>query len=352
MADFITDLYKQIGENDENQDVSDWLNTGVIQLNKAIGGSYDKGLPVGRIIEIFGAESCGKTLLATFAIKETQKKGGLGVFLDYEHAFSSSRAVALGMSTDPNQWIYRQPESAEEGFGIVEKIVELARKYDATKPITIVMDSVASMMTKAELASEYDVEESNAKEKGKSMANMKTKLSLPSFLSPALKKMAGIVNKTNITLIFLNQVRDNPGVMYGDKETTPGGRAMKFYASVRIKLRKGEKIKGDDGDIIGQVVEAEVIKNKVSAPFRKAEYNGSFTEGIDLHATLLNEAVEMGLIEKAGAYLVGLDGKKLYRSVMEKAMRAEPKVYDALLSSVMKHVKVKEVVAEEMETAA
>lgn len=329
MSDFITDLYKSIGNNTEIQDVSDWLDTGVLQLNKAIGGKYDRGFPVGRIIEIYGGESSGKTLISTFALKSTQERGGLAVFLDYEHAFSLNRAKALGLADAPEKWVYRQPDTAEEGFQIIEKVVELARKYDAKKPITIVVDSVASMMTKAELEADYDE------------SNMKTKLSLAALLSPSLKKLASLVNKSNITLIFLNQVRDNPGVMYGDKESTPGGRALKFYASVRIKLRKGDKIKGSDDSIIGQRVIAQVVKNKVAPPFSEAEYDGSFTEGVNLVSTLIDALLDEELLTKAGAYIQLPDGSKKYRSVLEKELKADKAKYDALLKSVLDAEKVK-----------
>lgn len=316
---FLEDVVKAIGENDCNMDVSDWLNTGVIQLNKAIGGSYDRGFPVGRIIEIFGAESSGKTLLATFAMKETQERDGLAIFLDYEHAFSMSRAKAIGLSDDPTKWLYKQPDTAEEGFQIIEKVVELARKYDTKKPITVVVDSVASMSTKAELEADYDE------------SNMKTKLSLAALLSPALKKLAALVNKSNITLIFLNQVRDNPGVMFGDKESTPGGRALKFYASVRIKLRKAEKIKDGD-DVIGQKVVATCVKNKVSAPFVEAEYDGSFTEGINLSSSLIEEALKVGIITKNGAWIEHVDGKKYQKKKLEELISEDPDEYMKLLS--------------------
>lgn len=319
---FVDDVYKAIGANDENQDVSDWLSTGILQLNKAIGGSYDRGFPIGRIIEVYGAESCGKTLLATFAIKETQDKGGLGIFLDYEHAFSSSRAVALGMSVEPGKWIYKQPETAEEGFALIEKIVELARKNDTKRPITVVIDSVASMSTQSEVDAGFDE------------SNMKTKLSLAAIMSPSLKKLASLVNKTNITLIFLNQVRDNPGVMYGDKESTPGGRALKFYASVRIKLRKSDKIKDSNDVIIGQKVIAQIVKNKCFDPFREAEYEGSFSEGVNLYTSLIDEAEEVGVLKKSGKYLTMPDGTNKYRSQIEKEMRADVTKYESLLDAV------------------
>lgn len=261
----------------------------------------------------FVVHNCGKTLLATFAIMETQARGGFGIFLDYEHAFSLSRAVALGMSDDPMKWIYKQPTTAEDGFKIIEKVVELLRKDDISKPITIVVDSVASMMTEEEMKADYDE------------ANMKTRLSLAVVLSTSLKKLSSLINKTNVTLIFLNQTRDNPGVMFGSKEKTPGGNALKFYASVRVKLTKTGKIK--DGDkIIGENVTAQVIKNKVAEPFGTADYISDLKEGINLYSSHIEEAINIDMLPKSGAWLEW-DGKKYYKSQLETLFRDDVDEY-------------------------
>jgi protein RecA len=318
MMDLIEQIYKGIGENDSNQDVSDWLTTGYLPLNEAISGTPENGFPVGRITEIFGGESSGKTLLATMAMIETQKKGGIAVFLDYEHAFSLKRAETLGLRDDEGTWVYKQPDTAEQGFKIIDFIANKVREADSDKHVTVVVDSVASMMTEDEMKADYD------------QSNMKTKLSLPALLSPSLKKLAKLINDTNVTLIFLNQVRDNPGVMFGDKEKTSGGRALKFYCSVRIKLTKSGKIK--DGDrIIGENVKAQIVKNKVSEPWRTAQYTSSFTEGINLYVSHIDALIEDEKIEKSGAYLVWGE-KKYHRSKLEALMREDAEEYQKLLS--------------------
>ncbi len=261
MSDFIDKILREIGANDCNQDVSGYLSSGFLPLDFALSGRYlGGGFPMGRISEVCGPESSGKTLIATMAMIETQRRGGLAVLLDYEHAFSLSRAVQLGLKTDRISWIYKQPESAEQGFKITELICNIVSQEGLDKPVTIVNDSVASMVTKEEL------------DTGIGDENMRTRLALALCLSTNLKKITNAINRTNVTLIFLNQLRENPGVLFGDKETTPGGKALKYYASCRVKLHKCGKIKGEDGEIIGEGVRAQVTKNKVSEPFREAEY--------------------------------------------------------------------------------
>jgi len=316
----IDKIYKEIGENDLNQDVKDWLGSGFLPLNECISGKYDGGFPVGRITEIFGAESCGKTLLATMALIETQKKGGIAVFLDYEHAFSLSRAKQLGLNDSKDQWIYKQPETAEDGFKMIEAIANAVRDADSSKYITVIVDSIASMMTKEELDADYDE------------STMKTKLSLASVLSASLKKLASLVNKTNITLILLNQIRDNPGVMFGEKEKTSGGRALKFYCSTRIKLSKIGKIK--DGDkIIGEKVVAQIVKNKVFEPFKTCEYISNFKDGIDLVGSHIAYAKDLGLLGSTKGW-VEWAGKKFRENELINALKDNEEEYNKLLQII------------------
>lgn len=323
---FMDKLIKKIGESDYNQDVSGWLSTGILPLNYAVSGDYfEGGLPMGRISEVFGPESSGKTLIATMAMIETQRRGGLAVFLDFEHAFSIKRAVQLGLVTNRDQWIYKQPETAEEGFQIVEFICDMVGKEGITKPVTIVKDSVAAMITAEEAEKEIGEE------------NMRSKLSLASCMSSNVKKIAKAINKTNVTLIFLNQIRTNPGVMYGDPTKTSGGNALKFYASVRIKLHKGSKIyEGGkkDNDVLGEEVSAEVIKNKVAIPFRRADYISSFTEGVNLHRTHLECLKDMGQVVVSGSWYSLADGTRLGQGVenAEKAIRENPALYEQMMS--------------------
>ena len=315
--DFIDKIYKEIGASDLNQDVSDWLSVGYLPLNKAISGKYSGGLPVGRITEIFGAESSGKTLQATIAMIETQRRGGLAVFLDFEHAFSIRRARTLGLDDDPKKWIYKQPETAEQGFSIIELIANMVRESDSEKYITVVVDSVAAMMTQEELDTGYGE------------GNMRTKLSLPAVMSTSLKKLGKLVSKTNITLIFLNQTRSNPGVMFGDKEKTTGGNALKFYASTRIKLVKKGKVK-DGEEVIGENVEAQVIKNKVFEPFGVANYIGHFKEGISLAMSHMVALFEMGKLGSSKGWYEW-EGKKYRAKELEALLKSDSAEYEAFL---------------------
>jgi protein RecA len=313
------EIFKLIGGSDSNQDVKDWLTTGVLPLNHAMSGSYfDGGFPVGRISEIYGGESSGKTLMATIALIETQRKGGLAVFYDFEHAFMVSRAITLGLDTDSNKWIYKQPETAEKGFSDIESIATLMTKHDPTRHVTVVIDSVASMVTEAEMKAGYED------------SNMKTKLSLSALMSPALKLLAGLVSRTNVTLIFLNQTRTNPGVMFGDSESQPGGKAMKFYASLRIRLSKTGKIKEGD-KIIGENVRAQCIKNKVHIPFEIATYQSNFETGIDLETTHINYLKELGALGDSSGY-VEFEGKKRRVKELAKMCRDDKKINDKLIA--------------------
>lgn len=317
--DWIDKIYDELGESDANQDVKDYLSTGYMPLNYALSGRYeDGGFAVGRCTEVFGPESCGKTLLATMAMIETQRRDGLAFMLDYEHAFSLARARQLGLSIDKMKWIYKQPVTAEQGFGWIETTSNIIREANSEKFITVVIDSVASMVTKEEADAGYDG------------VNMKVKLSLASVMSQSLKKLTAVVNNSNITLLFLNQTRDNPGIMFGDKKITPGGNALKFYASVRVKLTKIGKIKNGD-QIIGENVNATIIKNKVTEPFRECEYQGSFKEGINLYGSHIDALIELGKLGDSQGY-VEFFGEKMRSKELEKICREQPEQYEKLLS--------------------
>lgn len=322
--EFLKKIYKEIGESDANQDVSDWLSTGFLPLNKTISGRYDGGFPVGRISELYGGESSGKTLLATMAMIETQKKGGLALKLDYEHAFSLRRAIQLGLDPDPKKWIYKQPETAEQGFQIIEFVANAVRQAGNPMFITCVIDSVAAMQTEEELKAGYDE------------ATMKTRLSLAACLSTSLKKISALVNKTNITLLFLNQTRSNVGVLYGDKEKTVGGNALKFYASVRAKLAKQGKIKDEENKelIIGENVAAQIIKNKVWEPWRTCEWVTHFTEGINLELSHMNFAKEIGMLGDTKGYLE-FDGKKYRAKDLEQTLKKDREMYARFLQEII-----------------
>ena len=316
MEDWIKNLHEVTGGNDFNQDVSDWLGTGYLPLNKAISGRYDGGFPVGRITEVYGGPSSSKTLLATMAMIETQRKGGLAVFLDHEHSFSIARAQQLGLSIEPQNWLFKQPMTAEEGLGIVKTVCELVDAKGSTKHVTVVIDSVAAMVTKEEL------------EVGLDGGNMRTRLSLAAAMSSGLKKVISVVNRHNVALIFLNQVRLKPGVMFGDNESTPGGEALKFFASVRIRLSKGAKVKETSdpkSEIIGEKIYAKVIKNKVYRPFQQVEWTSDFSFGIDLDTSHVEALVAMGKLQSKAGF-IELEGKKYRQRQLVAYMKDEPGV--------------------------
>ena len=322
-VDYVKEIEKKLGPPEEIEEVSGFISTGILPLNHILSGTYTGGIPVGRITEIFGGESSGKTALATMVLAETQRKGGVAVFLDFEHAFDARRARVFGLNTEcKSTWIYRKPESAESAFKGIEGIAELAEAGVIKKDITIVVDSVAAMTTLAELEADYDE------------MNMKTNLSLSMVLSRCLKRVASVISKHNITLIFLNQTRDNPGVMYGDKEKTPGGKALKFYASTRVKLTKVGKIIGDDKDVLGETIKATVIKNKVYRPFRECGYSSSFTIGVDLIGTHVNFADALGLLGNTKGW-VEYNGNKMRRKELVAKMKEDKAEYDAFLNYIL-----------------
>jgi len=312
-------IHKEIGENDANQSVSDWLSTGYLPLNKIMSGKYDGGFPVGRITEVYGAPSSGKTLMCVMAGIETQRKGGIFVFLDYEHAFYMDYAVKLGLDTDPEKWIYKQPTTAEDGFKIIEFICNHVKRSPSLKHITIVLDSVASMIPKEMLDAGLDGQ------------NMRTKMALASLASCALPPITTAINKSNVTLLCINQTRTNPSVMYGDKTTTPGGESWKFYASMRVKVSKSGKIMdAEDDSQIGENVTATIVKNKTAPPFQTCKYNSSYTEGIDLYTSHIQALDDLGLLgDKTGWY--HLDGKNYRLDDLILAAREDVEVYMKLL---------------------
>lgn len=318
--EFMKGVYKDIGESDFNQDVYGWLDTGIKPLNHALSGLYSGGIPMGRVTEIAGAESTGKTALATHVAVETQKKDGIVLFLDYEHAFSIARAKKVGLSIDPTKWIYKQPNTAEEGFGIIESIAERADKVKLERPITVIVDSVACMPTVEEMKADF-----------KDM-NMKTNLSLAMVMSRSLRKIVPMINKTHITLLFINQLRDNPGAMYGPKTKTPGGKALKFQCSVQVRLSKIEKLYKDKSnkEIIGEVVKVVNKKNKVYIPFKECEYISDFKTGIDFIATHVRYAAKLGLLGDSKGW-VDWDGQKMRKDELTDILTSDKEAYNKFL---------------------
>ncbi|MBQ8902735.1 MAG: recombinase RecA, partial [Oscillospiraceae bacterium] len=251
------------------------LPTGSIGLDMALGIG---GLPKGRIIEIFGPESGGKTTVTLHAIAEAQKRGGIAAFVDVEHALDPVYAKALGVDVD--QLIVSQPDTGEEALDIMETLVR-SGAIDI-----IVLDSVAAMVTKAEIDGDM----------GDSFVGVQARL-----MSSAMKKLTAVIAKSNTVAIFINQIREKIGIMFGNPETTPGGRALKFYSSVRIEVRKGEAIK-EDGETIGARTKCKVIKTKVAPPFKTCEFDMIFGHGISRMGELVDYATELDIIKKSGAW--------------------------------------------------
>ena len=312
----LKDIEKQFGENAimklgaEDHMKVDVTSSGSIALDVALGVG---GYPKGRIIEIYGPESSGKTTIALHAIAEVQKKGGRAAFIDAENALDPVYAKKLGVNI--NELLISQPDSGEQALEICDALV----KSEAID--IVVIDSVAALVPQAEIDGEM----------GDSHVGLQARL-----MSQALRKLAGTLNKTNTTAIFINQLREKVGVLFGNPETTPGGRALKFYATIRLDIRRGEQIKMGD-QVLGNRTNIKVVKNKVAPPFKSASVDIMYGEGISHEGELVDVGSEIGVLEKSGAWYaykgekIG-QGKENVKATLREnpdmALEIEQKIYE------------------------
>ncbi len=304
----------KLGDNSVEE--VDVIPTGSISLNAALGVG---GFPKGRIIEIYGPESSGKTTLAIHAIAEAQKRGGIAAFIDAEHAFDRFYAEKLGVDVD-NLWI-SQPDNGEQALEIAEQLIR------SSAIDIIVIDSVAALTPKAEIEGDM----------GDNKVGLHARL-----MSQALRKMTSAISKTNTTCIFINQLREKIGIMFGNPETTTGGNALKFYASVRLDIRSIGKIKDGD-EVIGNQVRVKIVKNKVAPPFRKAEFDIMFGEGISKSGEIIDLGVELGIIKKSGSWFSYNDTRLAQgRDAAKKVIEDNPELAEELEGLVFEALKDKE----------
>ncbi|WP_076792103.1 recombinase RecA [Chlorobium sp. KB01] len=290
------------------------ISTGSMTLDFALGVG---GLPRGRVTEIYGPESSGKTTLALHVIAEAQKDGGIAALVDAEHAFDPSYARRLGV--DINSMLISQPESGEQALSIVETLVR-SGAVDV-----VVVDSVAALVPQAELEGEM----------GDSVVGLQARL-----MSQALRKLTGAISKSSCVCIFINQLRDKIGVMYGSPETTTGGKALKFYSSIRLDIRRIAQLKDGD-EIIGNRTKVKVVKNKVAPPFRTAEFDILYGEGISVIGELIDLAVEFGVVKKSGSWFsYGPDKLGQGRETVKKALREDPALFKKVHAQVKELMKV------------
>lgn len=299
--------------NERSQEPMDVVSTGSIGLDSALGIG---GLPRGRVIEIYGPESSGKTTIATHVIAEAQKKGGMCAIIDAEHAFDSLYAQKLGVDID--NLLISQPDYGEQALEIADRLI-LSGALDV-----VVIDSVAALVPKGELEGEM----------GDSKMGLQARL-----MSQALRKLTATISKTNTICIFINQLREKIGVMFGNPETTTGGNALKFYSSVRLDIRRMSQIKDGD-EAIGNRVKVKVVKNKVAPPFRIAEFDIVFGEGISKIGEILDMGVEMGIVQKSGSWF-SYNSDKLGqgREAVKSLLQDNPQLADEIELKIREKIK-------------
>lgn len=317
LADAFKQIEKQFGKGsimklgEKVYDNMEVIHTGSISLDMALGVG---GYPKGRIIEIYGPESSGKTTFALHAIAEAQKLGGYAAFIDAEHALDPKYAKALGVDVD--NLILSQPDTGEQALEITEQLVR-SNAIDI-----VVIDSVAALVPKVEIDGDM----------GDSHVGLQARL-----MSQAMRKLSGVISKTNTVAIFINQIREKVGVMFGSPETTSGGRALKFYASVRLDIRRVEGIKQGD-QIIGNTTRIKVVKNKVAAPFKTVEVDLIYGKGVSRYGEILDLAVDRDIIDKSGAWF-SYEGEKIGqgRENAKKYLEDNPNLCDEIETKIREY---------------
>jgi recombination protein RecA len=317
----VSSITKQFGEGsimrlgDAQKMKVETLTTGSLAVDLALGVG---GLPKGRIIEIYGPESSGKTTFCLSVIAEAQKRGGLAAFIDVEHALDPKYARVVGVNLD--DLLVSQPDSGEDALNIMETLIR-SNSIDV-----IVLDSVAALTTKAELDGQM----------GDATVGAQARL-----MSQAMRRLTAVVSKTNCICIFTNQIREKIGVMFGNPETTSGGRALKFFASIRIDIRRKDQIKTPEGKVVGNRTKIKVVKNKVSPPFTECEFDIMYDEGISKIGSLLDLGLEHKILEKKGAWIAyegNLVGQG--RDAAKLALREKPELAEKIQQAVLAKVSV------------
>ena len=320
LAALVADFEKTVGANAEKSSVTEFINTGYGPLNEIMSGDRNGGLPFGRLIEMFGESSTGKTALATQWMIQAQNMGGVAGFIDWERSFSTEMAVDMGLYTGEPYWMYKKPKTWEEGNMEAlryAKFVRDTKLIDPKAPILIVLDSIASAIPKS------------VSEKGIDEYTMNDTTALARVTSTTLKNVAQFVEEYNATFLYLNQMRLKPGVVYGDPRTTPGGKAMEFYATVRLALGRTKLTEGTgaDKEFIGQKISIQCMKSKLTKPFQECNlrmvFNDDGSVKFDTTTSLLEYLIENSLIEYSKPRVTWTDGKKYFVKELAAKIDAE-----------------------------
>lgn len=306
-------IHGAIGSNATHQEVKNFVSTGFEPLNEIVSGDLGGGIPQGRLIEMYGPSSSGKTALATMMMINAQNAGGVAGFMDHERSFSVKLAKGMGLSTEPHNWIYQLPETWEQSNMMMAKAAKAIREAKAipeTAPILFVFDSIAAALPKSMAEKEMDE------------YNMNDTTALARVTSTTLKSMAAYAEKFNFTVIYLNQIRTKPGVVYGDPTTTPGGGAMEFYSTVRIALGR-KKIMEERGGakvFVGQEISMKTTKNKLTRPFQEISWRMMFNEDgsgyFDVTGSMVEYLIAKGKLTASGARITWIDGKSYFKKAL------------------------------------